>query len=187
GYRGRIFPRLLSPTNLVELSLSFCEKLQYLPALSQLMPSLKHVYLGDLLLSFPRLSALSIVNCPMLTMMMMNKVVKAERLTPTAIASSSTLVASPTPLSKLKRLSLNINEDLETLPEWIGNCTSLVHLKIWNGWSLTSLPEGMRGLTSLQRLHIGSCSRILLERCKRETGVDWPKISHIPDIRIAHR
>ncbi|KAB1225421.1 putative disease resistance protein RGA3 [Morella rubra] len=185
GYRGGIFPSwLLSLTNLVELSLSHCEKHQYLPALSQLMPSLKYVYLGDLLLSFPRLSALSIVNCPMLTMMMMNKVVKAERLTPTAIASSSTLVVSSTPLSKLKRLSLTRLRDLETLPESIDNCTSLVELEIWECRSLTSLPEGMRGLTSLQRLCIVDCSPILLERCERETGVDWPKISHIPHLYI---
>ncbi|KAB1225342.1 putative disease resistance protein RGA3 [Morella rubra] len=313
NYRGGIFPSwLLSLTNLVELWLKDCEKLQYLPPLSQL-PSLKSISLeiaaleyisnsGDsnesvemntetlvmdphLLLSFPRLSTLKIIDCPMLTSMptfpsveeelelsnvsfkllqqtiMMNKVAKAQRSTPTAIASSSTRVASPTPLSKLKRLKLCGIRDLETLPEewmrnlsslkylsiiccdafdvcndedgmqwqglksllslefdslpklvslplglqhvstlqklfiyrcdnfmaipeWIDNCTSLVHLEIKACPSLISLPEGMRGLTSLQWLHIYNCSPILFNRCKIETGVDWPKISHIPQLRI---
>ncbi|KAB1225425.1 putative disease resistance protein RGA3 [Morella rubra] len=184
NYRGGIFPSwLLSLMNLVRLSLSCCEKLQYLPPLSEL-PSLKSVYLEDLLaleyilnsgdsnesvemnaetlvmdldllLSFPRLSTLCIVDCPMLTSMptfpsveeylelsnvslkplqqtmMMNKEVKAQRSTPTAIASSSTLVASPTPLSKLKQLKLHRIGDLESLPEKsLWNLTSLEYLSI---------------------------------------------------------
>ncbi|KAM2273898.1 hypothetical protein ACFX1S_043773 [Malus domestica] len=37
--------------------------------------------------------------------------------------------------------------------------------------------------TSLSRLHISRCP-LLEERFRRETGEDWPKISHIPHIYI---
>ncbi|KAM3326868.1 hypothetical protein P3S67_001994 [Capsicum chacoense] len=49
---------------------------------------------------------------------------------------------------------------------------------------LTSLPEGMRSLTALQRLNISWCSSILKQRCKKEVGEDWPKIAHIPSVDI---
>ena len=48
---------------------------------------------------------------------------------------------------------------------------------------LKSLPNFLR-TTPLQKLQIGGCP-ILKERCKRGTGKEWPKISHIPNIEIA--
>ncbi|KAK7861056.1 disease resistance protein rga2 [Quercus suber] len=47
---------------------------------------------------------------------------------------------------------------------------------------LRSLPEAIGGLTPLQTLEFENCP-ILLERCKRETSEDWPKISHIPNLK----
>ena len=48
---------------------------------------------------------------------------------------------------------------------------------------LLSLPEEMRHLTSLTRLMISGCPT-LEERCNPETGEDWPKIAHIPNVDI---
>lgn len=69
-------------------------------------------------------------------------------------------------------------QSLMAIPEWIHNCKSLRVLEIVRCLSLASLPEGMRRLTSLWRLTINNCP-ILLQRCNRDTGEDWPKISHI--------
>ncbi|KAM3704454.1 hypothetical protein ACJW31_03G004800 [Castanea mollissima] len=58
----------------------------------------------------------------------------------------------------------------------------LQNLQIYWCRKLESLPNFLR-TTPLQKLHIIDCP-ILKERCKRETGKDWPKISHIPNIQI---
>jgi Leucine-rich repeat (LRR) protein len=45
--------------------------------------------------------------------------------------------------------------------------------------NLVSIPAGIQHITTLETLSISRCP-IPLERCKRETGEDWPKIAHIP-------
>ncbi|XP_059639091.1 disease resistance protein RGA2-like [Cornus florida] len=90
-------------------------------------------------------------------------------------------------VTTLQSLSIEIPKNLESLPEWIGNLTSLQKLYIYSCPSLKSLPEGMRRLTALQRLIIRSCSQELNDRCQKETGEDWPKIAHIPDVQITNR
>ncbi|XP_065627143.1 putative disease resistance protein RGA3 isoform X1 [Quercus suber] len=96
-------------------------------------------------------------------------------------SSSSSSSFSP-PLSKLKLLQLTL--ELESLPEeWFKNLTSLKRLEIWSCPNLTSLPEGMSQLTSLQTLEIRGCPQ-LKQRCKKENGEDWDKISHIPNLEI---
>jgi hypothetical protein len=126
-----------------------------------------------LLPSFPRLSTLR-------TVILGNM---AESQSPTSTASTS---HSSTPLSKLKSLSLDFIADLETLPEeWLQNLTSLEFLWIQRCDRLKSLPEGMRRLTCLQRLTIEDCP-ILLQRCKRDTGEDWAKIAHIPNLELGY-
>ncbi|CAN6567285.1 unnamed protein product [Malus baccata var. baccata] len=116
--------------------------------------------------------------------------------------------SSSPPLSKLTHLSLCGIEDLEFIPsEGMGNQTSLQELVIHHCPNLASLPEEISNLTSLQQLEIGNCSNLaslpegirglpclnsltilycpmLSERCKKETGEDWPKIAHIPHITI---
>jgi hypothetical protein len=47
--------------------------------------------------------------------------------------------------------------------------------------NLVSIPVGIQHITTLQYLYIKECP-ISLERCKRETGEDWPKIAHIPSL-----
>ena len=73
---------------------------------------------------------------------------------------------------------------LTSLPKGMHDLTSLQTLQIKDCPNLTSLPEGMRGLTSLQTLQIKDCP-ILLQRCKSDKGVDWPKIAHIPNLEVS--
>ncbi|XP_072967998.1 putative disease resistance protein RGA1 [Typha angustifolia] len=47
--------------------------------------------------------------------------------------------------------------------------------------NLRSLPELP---SSLKRMWIGNCPPELKERCLKDSGSDWPKIQHIPDIII---
>ena len=58
----------------------------------------------------------------------------------------------------------------------------LQNLKIDSCRGLKSLPNFLR-TTPLQKLEITDCP-ILKEHCKRGTGKEWPKISHIPNIWI---
>ncbi|CAL8113897.1 unnamed protein product [Prunus armeniaca] len=67
--------------------------------------------------------------------------------------------------------------------EGMGRLISLQRLHISKCPNLASLPEGLRCLASLKRLTIENCP-ILKQRCQKETGEDWSKIAHIPDIRI---
>ncbi|KAB1225422.1 Disease resistance protein RGA2 [Morella rubra] len=140
-----------------------------------------------LLLSFLRLSTLRISGCPMLTSMptfpsvkdklkLQNVSFKQLQQTMTmkkqAIASSSTLVAAPTRLSKLKRLTLGRIGDLETLlEEWLRNLTSLESLHIGDCNRLKSLSQGIQHLSALQDLHLHDCDA--LDVCNDEDGMQW--------------
>ena len=122
--------------------------------------------------SFPRLSTLSIDECPNLTSMPLYpnveriylersswKVVDslfvrgASDITHDVGVDVSASSSSPH-LSKLTHLSLGGIEDLASLPEEINNLTSLQELAISNCSNLASLPEGIRGLPCLNRLKI---------------------------------
>ncbi|CAK8536971.1 unnamed protein product [Lathyrus sativus] len=83
----------------------------------------------------------------------------------------------------LQSLTLGDLPNLASLPEWLGNLGLLHKLEIYNCPKLTCLPISIQRLTSLKRLEIYNC-RELEKRCKENTGEDWHKIAHIPDIYI---
>ncbi|XP_059451681.1 putative disease resistance protein RGA3 [Corylus avellana] len=96
------------------------------------------------------------------------------------------LVSLPSGLqhtTTLQKLSLTKCESLKAIPDWIHNFKSLQYLDIYECSSLTSLPEGMGRLTSLKSLTIWDCP-ILLRRCENDTGEDWAKIVHIPELYL---
>ncbi|KAJ9559309.1 hypothetical protein OSB04_013923 [Centaurea solstitialis] len=76
------------------------------------------------------------------------------------IASCMNFVSLPSNLPRLKRLTIRY-------------CPAL-----------RSLPDGLQSLGKLDYLEISGCED-LVRRCEKETGEDWPKISHVPDIHLS--
>ncbi|WVZ10609.1 hypothetical protein V8G54_015139 [Vigna mungo] len=66
-----------------------------------------------------------------------------------------------------------------SLPDWLGDMTTLEELSIWYCKELRSLSSSIQRLTHLSYLRIEGCPD-LKKRCKRETGEDWQYINHIP-------
>ncbi|KAL6135622.1 hypothetical protein ACLB2K_067849 [Fragaria x ananassa] len=91
-------------------------------------------------------------------------------------------------LTSLTSLTIISFEGVETLPEWLGNLASLVKLTIYFCDNLKYLPslEAMQRLTKLQLLYVFDCP-LLKERCTKDSGEEWPKISHIRDLKISPR
>jgi len=71
--------------------------------------------------------------------------------------------------------------DLKALPSKMCDFLSLQHIKMMGCHNLASLPKEMVQLTKLVTLEIQDCP-LLVERCQKETGIDWPQISKVPNI-----
>ncbi|XP_017976232.1 PREDICTED: putative disease resistance protein RGA3 [Theobroma cacao] len=85
--------------------------------------------------------------------------------------------------STLQSIKIIGCKNFEVLPEWLQNLTSLQKLEISYCPKLSSLPEGLDRLTALTQLKIKDCPT-LSERCRRDGGADWPKISHVPEVEV---
>ncbi|RYR01384.1 hypothetical protein Ahy_B06g080254 isoform C [Arachis hypogaea] len=73
--------------------------------------------------------------------------------------------------------------ELEALPEWLLNMTSLKFLHIWSCPRLLSLPSGIHCLKALEVLRIERCPR-LYRKYQPHVGEYWHQISHIKHIQI---
>ncbi|XP_024196241.1 putative disease resistance protein RGA1 [Rosa chinensis] len=87
-------------------------------------------------------------------------------------------------LSCLRHLKIIYFDGVEAIPEWLGNLASLEDLTVQSCESLMYLPsmEAMLRLTKLKEIVIDDCP-LLEERCREESGPEWPKIRHLPFIK----
>ncbi|KAL9328436.1 hypothetical protein ACSQ67_003439 [Phaseolus vulgaris] len=151
-------------SSLKSLSISYCEKLK------SLSEGVRHLTC---------LGRLSIHNCPELVTLPSN-ISQLTSLRTVSIDECSTL---PNGLQHVPSLqTLDITDYKSTsLPDWLGDMTSLQELEIWYCRELRSVPSSIQRLTNLSSLTIIECP-YLKKRCKRETGEDWQYIKHIPEI-----
>ncbi|XP_062078930.1 putative disease resistance protein RGA1 [Humulus lupulus] len=86
-------------------------------------------------------------------------------------------------VTALQNMEIRGCPGLQALPEWVANLTSLRSLSLSDCHNLTSLPGGFKCLSFLQHLSIRECPR-LEERCKKDSGEDWPKMKHISHVYL---
>ncbi|XP_023891751.2 disease resistance protein RGA2-like [Quercus suber] len=195
-------PNLKSLTNqldnlsaLNEFCLEYCDKIESLPEGLQNLHSLRELHIRGCnnLLSLPMnglqglssLRSLSINSCNKFCSLSegIQYLIALEDLD---IDSCPKLISLPEGiqhLTALRYLYIWTCEDLSSLPKQIGCLTSLSHLDIRYCPNLMSIPDELQNLTALKSLIIEECPH-LKKRCKKDSGEDSHKISHIPDVWI---
>lgn len=111
-------------------------------------------------------------------------------------------------LHSLLNLTIGKDKDVESFPDELLLPATLTSLKIKDFHNLKSLDyRGLQNLSCLRELKIRKCPKVqslpveglpssltsliisgcpmLKQRCQRENGEDWTKISHIPSIEIS--
>ncbi|XP_028769669.1 putative disease resistance protein RGA1 [Neltuma alba] len=86
-------------------------------------------------------------------------------------------------LCSLQAITFSFCDHLTALPEWICDLQSLRSMCIFYCKNLELFPAEMSRLTTLQTLSVYRAP-LLEAKCKRETGAEWLKIAHIPNIWI---
>nr|XP_011466639.1 PREDICTED: putative disease resistance protein RGA3 isoform X2 [Fragaria vesca subsp. vesca] len=163
-------------TSLRSLEISYCGKLTCLPdglaASSQpcRLTRLKELTLGPLgyeLDAFPAFQAIP----------------QLESLTIKGWGKLKSLPEQIQHLSSLRHLTIEHFDGVEAIPDWLGNLAFLEDLTIEFSNGIKYLPsvEAMQRLTNLKEISIIYC-RLLEERCREESGPEWPKICHLPFI-----
>lgn len=83
----------------------------------------------------------------------------------------------------LRKLEFQQMERMKTLPWWIKHLNNLEDLSIRHCSNLEALPDWFPQLAELKYLTVWDCGE-LSRKCQRNTGEDWPKISHIQDVNV---
>ena len=158
---------LHSSSLLTHLEINFCDELTSLE-----------------LRSSPLLSKLKINGWAKLTSLQVSSLPSLKTLYPhnerTEVLRQLVLVSQ----SSLEMLCINNMADMTSLPdELLQPVSTLQCLTIEHCCHLAALPHWICFLTSLTQLNIYYCKH-LTEKCRAEIGEDWPKIAHIPHIRV---
>nr|TKS00001.1 putative disease resistance protein RGA3 [Populus alba] len=161
------------------LSIFDCENLEYLCEDMQGLKSLRKLCIVECknLISLPRsmkylttLEYLSILLCEKLDLMTIEEE-QEEGFKPLNLQTLY-FITLPATRAVPKQFLQGSAGSLQTFA--IGDCPNIIEL-----------PECTGNLKKLQKLEIWMCPS-LSERCQRETGEDWPKIAHVPQIEVDH-
>nr|KYP66470.1 Putative disease resistance protein RGA4 [Cajanus cajan] len=144
------------------LYIAYCEKLKWL---------------SEGVVHLTCLEGLVVGRCPELVALPNNM----NQLTALQIVSISDTL--PEGLQHIPSLQSLNTYGCSSLPEWLGDMTSLKELTLVRCMELRSLPSSIQRLTNLAELYIEECPE-LEKRCKRETGEDWQYIAHIPQVTV---
>ncbi|RXI05408.1 hypothetical protein DVH24_006665 [Malus domestica] len=189
---------VLHAPHLTKISIWGCKKLRSLPEqMHTLLPSLRNLWIVDCpeLESFPEgglpseLSSLYIRSCKKLIANRMQwGLGRLTSLVDLALSFEECEEVGafpeegllPPPLTTLSIIDMS---NLKTMDgRGLRQLICLERLTIWRCPELQCLPvEGLPA--SLSHLSIRSCPLLKL-RCQRQTGEDWTKIAHIPNIEI---
>ncbi|XP_034220149.1 putative disease resistance protein RGA4 isoform X1 [Prunus dulcis] len=189
---------LESCTSLEILSISYCPNLETIPRLDSLTHLRKlAIYECEVLKSVPSALASSHYSLTRLIKLEVggfwkeldsfpafHVIPQLEELTLYGWPKLNSLPEQVQHFTSLTYLEIYSFDGLEALPEWLRNLTSLECLFISMSKNLMYLPtiEAMQCLTKLQHIHIYHCP-LLKERCIKDIGPEWHKISHISTIR----
>jgi len=151
---------------------NLCEDMQGLKSLRKLV-----IIDSDNLISLPRsikclttLEELFVNNCEKLDLMTI-KEEKEEKIQSLSLSLRIVIFANlPATLALPEQLLQGSTESLQTFI--IRYCPNI-----------REMPDCIDNLKKLQNLEIRDCSS-LSKRCRRGTGEDWPKIAHIPKIKV---
>ncbi|GMY05121.1 putative disease resistance protein RGA3 [Fagus crenata] len=180
---------------LKDFRLESCDKLESLPEGLQNLHSLRELYIESCynLLSFPMnglrglssLRRLRIFSCYKISSLSegIQYLTALEDLRIRACWELSSLPEGIQHLTSLRSLQITNCDSLFSLPKQIGSLRALSSLDIQSCLNLMSIPDELQNLTALKRLRIVLCPR-LERRCKKDSGKDWHKIAHIPNIYI---
>ncbi|XVE60655.1 hypothetical protein DITRI_Ditri05aG0145700 [Diplodiscus trichospermus] len=155
------------------LSIENCSNLESLPVELQFLTVLEH---------------LTIMYCPKLASLPDN-FQRQSTLKSLSILNCNELKCLPGGLkyvTSMQNLEIRSCPQLMALPECIAELTSLRSLALSDCPRITSLPGGLQSFSSLQHLSILECP-MLEERCKKDIGEDWTKISHVAHVYIGSR
>ncbi|XP_028116204.1 putative disease resistance protein RGA4 [Camellia sinensis] len=166
--------------SLEELTVRYCPKLEGLSREEgrELFPRLRKIIIAYCpKLSFPHLSAPKNLWFVGECAMVLNSISNLNGLTSLTIGYDNQMVCFPKEflrnLTLLESLVIKNCGELKLLPRDLASLVTLKSLKIKGCPKLESLPEeGVRGLESLQSLHIINCCE-LERRCKKGKGEDW--------------
>ncbi|XP_037497018.1 putative disease resistance protein RGA3 [Jatropha curcas] len=171
GNLEKLFDDMQALTSLRTLVITSCGSLASLPRGIRNLSALETLVIGDC----GKLNLMEMENTEdfnlSLSSLVLGELPQLETL-PQWLQSSA---------SNLQYMYIDDCPNFTALPDWLQNLTSLKRLEIIRCPELFSLPEGMHCLASLRELRIGLCPE-LCERCNPETGDDWSKIAHVPDV-----